>query len=385
MKSAQFTEWKIVCSWAILATFAPSAVLAGASAAALNRSPGSLAAHGKIAQARPSLSDAPVLKKVIDRYNSRLDIDSGYLSFLKKNLSPLDRQFVFKTLKDSRMKRLPLARVDGNRVSFEGAESLLSFEKAQNGKLKVSYGGISVLTSEDTFMQDFLRELRKSQEKGLVSSVMNLLIPDANAFFGGAIVLGLMGAVAYAYKDELKELGYKIRDNFSEATSADLYVREVRDSALSCSMEREKWEENWYEFFDFMKDERPDLNDANKRTLFDAELVSLEASLRLNEEIYKKECLEHAAIVNDKGASLSLSLREKDSLCEYRKDQVDCLSTVLTNKKAFRSKYAATSPASATQQATATKAVPAIPADSSASLTGVSETGDEARSAALAD
>lgn len=333
---------RVLTSWMVLASFVPTV---GFSASAVSRI--------------PSLSDPTVLNKVMNYYNSRLEIKPSFYSFAKANLSFSDYSYLVTNLKKNNASRFPRARVTGSQIRFEGG-SVVEFSRSPDSKLLVKIDGELIKTfSERTLFSDLVKHVRKKSEKGALSAFSELFVPEAHAFLGVLVLAGLGGAV-YSYRHEMRNYWEELVTPQSEMTQMK-YIQDAREHLYSCEREKENWEDNWYEqdwfFGGVKKDIRPDLSNQEGKIKFINSLANTDTDLiratrkqlldckntpnarfEGHEAMVKQDAADASAVrVSDPELLEKMKPEMKDSLCKVWDEWDACLSEV----KALKRKYGA--------------------------------------------
>lgn len=333
-------NWKILTSWMVLGAFIPTLGISAPPASRI-----------------PSLSDHSVLNKVMKHYNARLEIKPSFYSFAKANLSSSDYSYLVTYLKKNKATHFPRATVIGKQLRFDGG-SIVEFSRSPDSKLLVKIDGESIKTlSERTLLSDLVKHVRKKSEKGALSAFSEFLLPEAHAFVGALLLLGLGGAV-YSYQHEMRNSWEDLVTPQSEMTQVK-YLQDAREHLYSCEREKENWEDNWYEqdwfFGGVNKDIRPDLSNQEGKLKFINSLANTDSDLIRATRKQLLDCKNtpnarfegHEAMVQQDVADASavrasdpqllekMKPEMKDNLCRVWDEWDSCLSEV----KALKRKY----------------------------------------------
>jgi hypothetical protein len=343
---------QIVASWLLLAAITPTATL-GANPQLLNTSAPNV-----------STADPAILKKVILHYNSHRDIDAGFYRFLKASLAAEDFQYAEKALKNRDLRRLPIAAVSGNKVTFQGMGDSFTIERLPDGRIQVSAREFNFMTTEKNAMSDLVRQLKKPK-KDLVSGIMNLLIPDAHAFiFEAADAIGSMGGFLYSYWEVVRD---KVKDAYqnSEASPETMhklnYLRAARDNVYSCQQSKSDWSDSWFQrsFKDregtIRKiadhfDDRSKLNDPTIIEAFNDESSQIEKQVQITSEQVHRDCTGQEEKIaegnprfeispNGDSKPIHISSEERNELCENLRKRLDCLAALRTTRSDYVNNY----------------------------------------------
>lgn len=336
-------SWKTFTSWVVLGAIVPSLAFSAGTTPMI-----------------PSLADPSALKKVVEYYNSHLEIKPSFYSFAKANLSKEDNDFLVAYLKKNKTIRFPKAEIAGKSLRFEGG-GVVELSRNSDGKLVIKVDGDSIATaSERTLLSDVVKSLRKKNEKGVLSAFADFLVPDAHAFVAPLILIGL-GALAYSYRHELRNAWEDLTTSQADYSKVK-YIQDAREHLYSCEKEKENWEDNWYEqnwfFGGVSKDNRPDLNTqegkmkfANSVTNTENDLIratrkhlldcknTANSAVPGHEERVKADQADYMAVrPSNQKVIDQMDTQTKDQLCKVWDEWDTCLNEVKTLKRQYAAK-----------------------------------------------
>lgn len=339
-EKSNWLNWKTIGSWVVLITFSPMAAFSGQNRPYV-----------------PSLSDAAVLKKVTEFYNTHLEIQSSFYRFAKDQLSPLDYDYLENQIKKSGTHRLPKITLSGKTLRFEDG-TIVQFSRTTDGKLLVQINRDSFKTdSEVTLLRDAVQFFQKKTKHGPVTAFINLFIPDAEAFFAILALFGL-GGVGYSYRHEFKNAWENLITK-EEDLDKVAYIQKAREFLYSCEKEKENWEDNWYEqdwFFGGVdKDDRPNLSTEIGKLKFTNSVVNTDNDLVRVTRKHLLECNNPLGSENQDNKSLvksdqedslsipatnldliyNMSRKYKDELCKTWDEWEKCLNEVKSMKRKY--------------------------------------------------
>jgi hypothetical protein len=331
-------QLQIATTWLLLVTLAPTVSFGANQEASMSR------------EETISLADSGIMKRVISHYNGHREIGDGFHGFLQANLSAEDYQYTEQALKNRRSKQLPIAAISGNRIVFQGSSDALSIERQADGKILISSGQFRLLTTEKKALSDLIQQMRHPK-KDLLSQAMNLMIPEAHAFFmEAADAIASIGGVLYSYwevtRDTVKDKVQDWRANEADKPRLE-YLRSARDNVYSCQKSKDDWNDNWFQrsFKDregtIRKiadhfDDRSKLNDSTVLQSFKDESSLLEKQVQITSQQIQRDCTGQEAKIaegNPKfeispagdSRKIYLSSDERENLCENLKKRLDCL------------------------------------------------------------
>lgn len=386
---------KTAISWILLMTLTPSL---------------SFAANQSVLSSQKhliSLADTSVLKRVVSHYNQNRDLNQDFYHFLKTTLSAEDYGFAEQSLKGH--KTLPVATISGNHILFQGGLRNLTIEQQKDGKLLISSGSFHLLTTEKTAMSDLIQQLRHPK-KDLVSQVMDLFIPEAQAFwFEAADAIASMGGVMRSFWNVVHD---GVKDGFQDMTSKPndkaklAYLRSARDNLYSCQKTNNDWRDNWFQrsFKDregtIRKiadhfDDRAKLNEASNLDYFNNENTSIEQQTQITLEQAKRDCTgQETKIAEGKphfeiapagsNQKILLNTEEHEDLCKNLQERLSCLNLLKSTRTSYLNNYyagantasdkAATPPVTAVPDQTAVAAPEDVVASDVQAPTAVADT-----------